>query len=178
MITNNYKLRIVLNKVLVIKMSTNWISKQDITRDWLVIDAKGIILGRLASYLAFHLMGKHKRTYSPNLDCGDNIVVTNADKVVMTGDKLEKKMYRKHTGYPGGLKEVSYSKILGSKYPDRLLRLTVKRMLPKGTLGREQIKKLHIYAGESHPHEAQKPKNIDFKNKNKKNYIGKKIGNG
>ena len=140
MITNNYKLRIVLNKVLVIKMSTNWISKQDITRDWLVIDAKGIILGRLASYLAFHLMGKHKRTYSPNLDCGDNIVVTNADKVVMTGDKLEKKMYRKHTGYPGGLKEVSYSKILGSKYPDRLLRLTVKRMLPKGTLGREQIK--------------------------------------
>ena len=107
---------------------------------------------------------------------GNSLLSCNGDSEER--DKLEKKMYRKHTGYPGGLKEVSYSKILGSKYPDRLLRLTVKRMLPKGTLGREQIKKLHIYAGESHPHEAQKPKNIDFKNKNKKNYIGKKIGNG
>ena len=93
----------------------------------------------------------------------------------MTGNKLEKKMYRKHTGYPGGLKEISYSKILGSRFPDRVIKLSVKRMLPKGSLGREQIKKLHIYAGESHPHDAQKPVKVDFRNHNKKNFIGKSI---
>ena len=93
----------------------------------------------------------------------------------MTGNKLEHKMYRKHTGYPGGLKETSYSKILNSKYPERLLRLSIKRMLPKGTLGREQIRKLHIYAGSEHPHQAQSPELIDFKSLNKKNFIGKKI---
>ena len=156
-------------------MSTTWISKSNITRKWFVINAEGIVLGRLSSFLAFRLMGKHKTIYSPNLDCGDYFIVTNADKVIMTGNKLEKKMYRKHTGYPGGLKETSYSKILDSKYPDRVLRLSVKRMLPKGNLGREQIKKLHIYAGEAHPHNAQNPELIDFKNKNKKNFIGKKI---
>ena len=98
------------------------------------------MLGRLASFIAFHLMGKHKTIYSPNVDCGDNFIVINANKIIMTGNKLEKKMYRKHTGYPGGLKETSYSKILNSRYPDRLLKLSVKRMLPKGSLGREQIK--------------------------------------
>ena len=97
-------------------MSTNWISKTNITRKWFIIDGKDLVLGRLSSYLAFHLMGKHKTIYSPNLDCGDNFIVTNADKVIMTGNKLEKKMYRKHTGYPGGLKETSYEKILNSKY--------------------------------------------------------------
>ena len=156
-------------------MSTNWISKTSITRKWFVIDAKDLVLGRLASYLAFHLIGKHKTTYSPNLDCGDNYIVINAEKVIMTGNKLEKKMYIKHSGYPGGLKETSYSKILSSNYPDRVLKLSVKRMLPKGPLGREQIKKLHIYAGESHPHNAQNPEPIDFKNYNKKNFVGKKI---
>ena len=120
-------------------------------------------------------MGKHKAIYSPNLDCGDNFIVINADKIVMTGNKLENKMYRKHTGYPGGLKETTYSKILSSKHPERLLKLSVKRMLPKGTLGREQFKKLHIYSGNEHPHNAQNPELIDFKNLNKKNYIGKKI---
>ena len=158
-------------------MSTNWISKANISRKWFVINADGLVLGRLASYLAFHLMGKHKNIYSPNLDCGDNFIVTNADKVIMTGNKLETKTYRKHTGYPGGLKETTYSKILNSKYPDRVIRLSVKRMLPKGTLGREQIKKLYIYAGESHPHNSQNPKTVDFKNKNRKNYIGNTIGN-
>ena len=158
-------------------MSTNWISKANISRKWFVINADGLVLGRLASYLAFHLMGKHKNIYSPNLDCGDNFIVTNADKVIMTGNKLETKTYRKHTGYPGGIKETTYSKILNSKYPDRVIRLSVKRMLPKGTLGREQIKKLYIYAGESHPHNAQNPKTVDFKNKNRKNYIGNTIGN-
>ena len=152
-------------------MSTNWISKTSITRKWFIIDAEGVVLGRLSSYLAFHLIGKHKTIYSPNLDCGDNFIVINADKVIMTGNKLEKKMYRKHSGYPGGLKEISYSKILNSKYPDRVLKLSVKRMLPKGNLGREQIKKLHIYAGDIHPHKAQNPEPIDFKNNNKKNFL-------
>ena len=156
-------------------MNTDWISKKNITRKWFVIDADGLVLGRLSSYIAFHLMGKHKPIYSPNLDCGDNFIVINADKIIMTGNKLEKKMYRKHTGYPGGLKETSYSTILSSKHPERLLKLSIKRMLPKGTLGREQFKKLHIYSGNDHPHNAQNPELIDFKNLNKKNYIGKKI---
>ena len=156
-------------------MNTDWISKKNITRKWFVIDADGLVLGRLSSYIAFHLMGKHKAIYSPNLDCGDNFIVINADKIIMTGNKLEKKIYRKHTGYPGGLKETSYSKILAGRYPERLLKLSVKRMLPKGTLGREQFKKLHIYSGNDHPHNAQNPELIDFKNLNKKNYIGKKI---
>ena len=139
-----------------------------------MINADGLVLGRLSSYIAFHLMGKHKAIYSPNLDCGDNFIVINADKIIMTGNKLEKKIYRKHTGYPGGLKETS---ILKSSLAGilRLLKLSVKRMLPKGTLGREQFKKLHIYSGNEHPHNAQNPELIDFKNLNKKNYIGKKI---
>ena len=158
-------------------MSTTWISKKEIKRKWFLIDAESLVLGRLSSFLAFHLMGKNKAIYSPNLDCGDNYIVINANKVVMTGNKLEKKMYRKHTGYPGGLKEVSYAKILSSKFPDRVLKLSVKRMLPKGTLGREQIRKLHVYSGDTHPHNAQNPETIDFKRINKKNYLGKEIAN-
>jgi len=156
-------------------MNTNWVSKTKITRKWFIINAEGLVLGRLSSYIAFHLMGKHKATYSPNLDCGDNFIVINADKIIMTGNKLEKKMYRKHTGYPGGLKETTYSKILNSKYPERVLKLSIKRMLPKGTLGREQFKKLYVYSGNEHPHNAQSPELIDFKSLNKKNFIGKKI---
>ena len=156
-------------------MNTNWISKKEITRKWFIIDSEGIVLGRLSSFIAFRLMGKHKTIYSPNLDCGDNFIVINAKKIIMTGNKLEKKMYRKHTGYPGGLKETSYSKILNSKYPERLLKLSIKRMLPKGSLGREQIRKLYIYSDTKHPHNAQNPEFIDFKVINKKNYIGKKI---
>ena len=156
-------------------MNTNWIGKSKITRKWFIINADGLVLGRLSSFVAFYLMGKHKVIYSPNLDCGDNIIIINADKVKMTGNKLEKKMYRKHTGYPGGLKEISYSKILNSKYPERVLKLSIKRMLPKGTLGREQLRKLYIYSSSEHPHNAQKPELIDYKSYNKKNYIGKKI---
>ena len=156
-------------------MNTNWVSKTKITRKWFIINAEGLVLGRLSSYIAFHLMGKHKVIYSPNLDCGDNFIVINANKVIMTGNKLENKMYRKHTGYPGGLKETSYAKILNSKYPERLLKLSIKRMLPKGTLGREQIRKLYIYPENEHPHKAQNPELIDFKILNKKNFVGKKI---
>ena len=152
-------------------MSTNWVSKASITRKWFIIDAKDIVLGRLASYLAFHLIGKQKTTYSPNLDCGDYYIIINADKIIMTGNKLEKKMYRKHTGYPGGLKEVSYSKILSGKYPERVLKLSVKRMLPSGPLGKKQLTKLKIYSGETHPHDVQKPKIINFEKLNKKNIL-------
>ena len=150
-------------------MSTNWISKSNITRKWLIINAEGLVLGRLSSYIAFHLMGKHKPIYSPNLDCGDNFIVINAEKIIMTGNKLEKKMYRKHTGYPGGLKETSYSKILSSKYPERLLKLSVKRMLPSGPLAKKQLSKLKIYSGNDHPHSAQNPKVIELDKLNNKN---------
>ena len=158
-----------------ISMNTTWISKDKIDRKWFLVDATELVLGRLAAYLALRLRGKHKSIYSPNLDCGDYFVVVNSDKISMTGNKLEQKFYHKHTGFPGGLKSKSYRDILNSKQPDRLLRLSVKRMLPKGVLGREQIKKLFIYAGEEHPHGAQKPEIIKFESLNKKNKRGQKF---
>ncbi len=156
-------------------MNTTWISKKNIDRKWLLIDATDLVLGRLASFIAFRLRGKHKTIFSPNIDCGDYLIITNARKVKMTGDKLSKKKYFKHTGYPGGLKETSYEDILNSKKPEMLIRLAVKRMLPKGVLGREQLKKLYIYEGTEHPHDAQKPELVDFKKLNRKNQIGQKI---
>ena len=114
---------------------------------------------------------KHKSYYCPNIDCGDYLIVVNANKVKMTGKKLEQKKYYKHTGYPGGLKEKTYQDILNSKQPEMLLKLAVKRMLPKGILGREQFKKLYVYAESEHPHDAQKPEVIDFKILNKKNIV-------
>ena len=156
-------------------MSTSWTSKNDIVRKWYLIDASDMVLGRLASYVAFRLRGKHKSTYSPNVDCGDCFIITNARKVKMTGNKLSVKKYYKHTGYPGGLKETSYEDILTSKKSEMVIKLAVKRMLPKGALGREQLKKLHIYEAEIHPHGAQKPIIVDFKSFNRKNKIGQKI---
>ena len=140
-------------------------------KDWYIIDATDLVLGRLASFLAIRLMGKHKSNYCPNIDCGDNFVVVNAKNIRMTGNKLEQKILYKHTGYPGGLKETSYKDILNSSNPEKLIKLSVKRMLPKGVLGREQFKKLHV-AEDKHPHDAQKPENIDFKSLNKKNVVG------
>jgi large subunit ribosomal protein L13 len=156
-------------------MQTTWISKKDIKRNWFIVDATDLVLGRLAAHVAFRLRGKHKSIYSPNIDCGDNFVIINARKIKMTGNKLSKKIYYKHTGYPGGLKETSYEDILNSKKPEMLIKLAVKRMLPKGVLGRDQLKKLYIYEGMEHPHEAQKPKLVNFKVLNRKNMIGQKI---
>lgn len=141
----------------------------DIERAWHVIDADGVVLGRLAAFVATRLRGKHKPMYSPNLDCGDNIVVVNAGKVRLTGAKAEKKKHHWHTGYPGGIRERTYGDLLAGKRPERVVELAVQRMVPKGPLGRAQLRKLHVYAGPEHPHEAQKPAPVDMGALNPKN---------
>lgn len=130
---------------------------EDIQREWFVIDAAGLTLGRLASQIASVLRGKHKPTYAPHMDCGDFVVVVNAHKIRVTGRKLDQKFYYRHSGYPSGLKAVSLRDQL-DRHPDRVIRLAVRGMLPKNRLGRQMIKKLKIYATADHPHEAQQPK--------------------
>ncbi len=137
------------------------IKEDHIERKWYVIDATDKILGRLASHIAFRLRGKHKPTFSPHQDLGDFIVVTNADKVRLTGKKWEQKFYYRHSGYPGGLKAISAAK-LREKKPEELIRHAVKGMLPKNRLGRKLLKKLKVYAGPEHPHNAQKPETIEI----------------
>ncbi len=141
----------------------------EIEKKWVLIDAEGVVLGRLASIIATRLRGKHKPGYTPHVDCGDNIIVVNADKVVLTGNKLKDKKYYWHTGHPGGIKERTAEKMLGGKRPARALELAVKRMLPGGPLSRRQMKNLRLYAGPEHPHEAQNPEVLDVKAMNAKN---------
>jgi large subunit ribosomal protein L13 len=129
----------------------------EVQRDWHVVDATGQTLGRLATQIATLLRGKHKPTFSPNLDGGDFVIVVNAEKVRVTGRKEEQKMYYRHSGYPGGFKAIPYRRMMAT-HPDRILRFAVKGMLPKTRLGRQQIQKLKIYAGPTHPHAAQQPK--------------------
>jgi large subunit ribosomal protein L13 len=133
----------------------------EIERDWYVVDAEGETLGRLASRIAPILKGKHKPVYTPHLDCGDFVVVVNAEKVRVTGRKLDQKLYHRHSGYPGGLKSISLRDQL-DKHPERVLQAAIRGMLPKNKLGRRMIKKLKVYAGESHPHEAQQPKPLEL----------------
>ena len=142
---------------------------KDLKRDWFIVDADGLVLGRLAVILANRLRGKHKPFFTPNMQCGDNIIVVNCEKVLLTGQKKEKKQYYWHTGYPGGIKSVTPEKILEGKNPSRVIELAVKRMIPKGPLGRKVLKQLHIYSGTEHPYEAQKPEAIDIKSLNRKN---------
>lgn len=130
--------------------------KNDIDRKWLVIDAQGMVLGRLATEIASRLRGKHNPLFTPHVDCGDFVVVVNADKVVLTGRKHQQKMYYRYSGYIGGLKEITAGKLLEKK-PEDLIRFAVKGMLPKNTMGRAMYKKLKVYAGAAHPHEAQQP---------------------
>lgn len=129
----------------------------DIKRDWVVIDATDVVLGRLASHAAALLRGKHKPTFAPHMDMGDFVIVINAEKVALTGQKLEKKMAYRHSGYPGGLTATSYVEML-EKHPTRAVEKAIRGMLPKNSLGRAQIKKLKVYAGAEHPHAAQQPK--------------------
>ena len=128
----------------------------DVERTWYVIDAEGMVLGRLASQVAMLLRGKHKPTFTPHVDTGDYVIVINTDKMVLTGKKLDKKMYRHHTGYPGGLKEISYRKMMAKK-SDFVLKEAVRGMLPKNPLGYKMLKKLHVYTGAEHAHQAQQP---------------------
>ena len=131
----------------------------EIKRQWYVVDAQGQTLGRLASKIAPILKGKHKPTYTPHLDCGDYVVVLNVDKVRVTGRKLDQKIYYRHSEYPGGLKSINLRDQL-AQHPDRVLMAAIKGMLPKNRLGRQMIKKLKLYAGEAHPHQAQQPKSL------------------
>lgn len=140
-----------------------------IEKKWLLIDADGLVLGRLASEIARILRGKHKASYTPHMDCGDNVIVINAEKVALTGNKLKDKKYYRHTGYIGGIKERTAGDVLLSKYPGRVIEKAVERMIPKGPLGNQQLKNLKVYAGSKHPHEAQTPVAYDFASKNPKN---------
>jgi large subunit ribosomal protein L13 len=141
----------------------------DIEKKWVLIDAEGLVVGRLASLIAMRLRGKHKPTYTPHMDCGDNIIVINAGKVALTGNKRRDKTYHWHTGYPGGIKERKAFQILDGRFPERVLEKAVERMVPRGPLGRRQMSNLRIYPGAEHPHVAQNPEPLDVKSMNDKN---------
>ncbi len=150
-------------------MKTFNLKPSEIEKKWLLVDADGLVLGRLASILATILRGKHKATYTPYLDCGDNIIVINAEKVRLTGNKRKDDMFYWHTGYPGGIKGRSKGQILDGRYPERVVIKAVERMVPRGPLGREQMSNLRVYAGSAHPHEAQQPQVLDIASRNPKN---------
>ena len=142
---------------------------QDVKKKWVVIDADGVILGRLAAAVALILRGKHRPTFTPSVDCGDNVVVINADKVQMTGRKANEKPFFYHTGHPGGIKERTRAQILAGAHPERVIEKAVERMLPKGPLGTRQLGNMKVYAGAEHPHAAQNPVTINFAARNSKN---------
>ncbi len=141
----------------------------DIDKKWILIDAEGVVLGRLASIIAMRLRGKHKASFTPHMDMGDNVIVINADKVQMTGNKRADKNYYWHTGHPGGIKSRTAGQILEGAHPERVVTLAVKRMLPGGPLSRKQMSNLRVYAGAEHPHAAQSPEVLDVKAMNPKN---------
>ena len=142
-------------------MSTQAAKQSEVQRNWFVVDLEGKVLGRAAAEIARVLRGKHKAIYTPSVDTGDFVVVLNADKVKLTGNKLAAKMYHRHTGFPGGIRSISAEKLLQSK-PEELIKKAVKGMLPKNKLGRQMFRKLKVYAGAEHPHAAQKPKELLF----------------
>ncbi|MBR1734944.1 MAG: 50S ribosomal protein L13 [Alphaproteobacteria bacterium] len=150
-------------------MRTFSLKAAQVQKNWVMIDAKDLILGRLSAVIASHLRGKHKPEFTPSMDCGDYVIVINADKVRVTGNKLEDQTLYWHTGYPGGLKSRTLKETLASKHPERAITKAVERMLPKGPLGRKMLGNLKIYAGESHPHTAQQPKILDVASMNAKN---------
>ena len=150
-------------------MSTFTATPADIEKEWILIDAEGVVLGRLASIIAMRLRGKHKATFTPHMDMGDNVIVINADKVQMTGNKRAEKTYYRHTGYPGGIKSVTAGDVLDGAHPERVVTMAVKRMLPGNRLSRQLMTNLRVYAGAEHPHEAQSPTVLDVKSMNSKN---------
>jgi large subunit ribosomal protein L13 len=150
-------------------MKTYSAKPADIRKTWVMIDATGLVVGRLASIVALRLRGKHKPTYTPHVDDGDNVIIVNAEKIVLTGKKREKKVYYHHTGYIGGIKERTARSILEGKFPQRIVEKAVERMLPRGPLGRVQLGNLRVYAGPDHPHAAQNPEMLDIAALNRKN---------
>jgi len=150
-------------------MKTFSAKPSDIEKKWVLIDADGLVVGRLAAFIATRLRGKHKPGFTPHMDDGDNVIVINADKVVFTGRKRNDKTYYWHTGYPGGIKERKAHQILDGRFPERVVEKAVERMIPRGPLGRQQMKNLRVYAGPDHPHEAQQPEPLDVGALNPKN---------
>ena len=142
---------------------------KDIEKNWFVIDAADLVLGRLASLVAMRVRGKHKPTYTPNMDCGDHIIIVNAEKVRLTGNKRSQKTYYWHTGYPGGIKSRTADKILDGSHPERVIKKAVQRMITRGPLGRKQMSNLRVYGGNEHPHEGQQPEILDIAAMNTKN---------
>ena len=150
-------------------MSTFVQKPAEVEKKWILIDADGLVLGRLASIIATRLRGKHLAAFTPHVDCGDNIVVINAEKVRLTGNKLTDKKFYWHTGYPGGIKEASMGQRLGGRFPERVIEKAVERMISRGPLQRQQMKNLRVYKGTEHPHEAQQPAKLDVAAMNRKN---------
>ncbi len=150
-------------------MTTYSAKPAEIEKKWVAIDATGLVVGRLASIVAMRLRGKHKASFTPHVDDGDNVIVINAAKVVFTGRKRDQKVYHHHTGYIGGIKERSAKQIMEGRFPERIVEKAVERMLPRGPLGRRQFGNLRVYPGAEHPHEAQKPEMLDVAAMNRKN---------
>lgn len=151
-------------------MKTHLLKPAEVENKWIIIDAEGVVVGRLASYIAKRLRGKHRADYTPHVDCGDHIVVINAEKAIFTGNKLKDKVYYRHTGHPGGIKSTTAEKILTGRFPERAIMKAVQRMMPReSSLSRKQLSKLRVYAGTEHPHEAQQPEVVDYKAMNTKN---------
>ena len=141
----------------------------EVDKKWIVIDADGLVVGRLAAFIATRLKGKHKPIYTPHLDCGDNVIVVNAEKAVFTGKKREDKVYYRHSGYPGGIKETTPKRILEGRFPERVIELAVERMLKRGKLQRKLMRNLKVYKGAEHPHAGQTPATLDFAKLSRKN---------
>ena len=150
-------------------MKTYSAKPSEVAKKWVVVDADGVVLGRLASVIANRLRGKHKPSYTPHMDCGDNVIVVNAEKVRLTGNKLADRKFHWHTGHPGGIKERTMGQLLGGRHPERVVLKAVERMVPRGPLGRRQMGNLRVYAGPTHPHEAQQPEPLDVAAMNPKN---------
>jgi large subunit ribosomal protein L13 len=150
-------------------MKTFNLKPAEVQKKWVLIDADGLVLGRLATIIATRLRGKHLPTYTPHVDCGENIIVINAEKVRVTGNKLRDKVFYWHTGYPGGIKEATMGQRLGGKYPERVIEKAVERMISRGPLQRQQMKNLRVFKGTAHPHEAQLPVKLDIAAMNRKN---------
>ncbi|UWI83254.1 50S ribosomal protein L13 [Wolbachia endosymbiont of Howardula sp.] len=150
-------------------MRTFFLKKKQINKKWLIIDADHVVVGRLASFVAKLLRGKHKSDYTPHMDCGDYVIIVNANKIHLTGKKLQDKIYYRHTGYPGGLKQETPLDILNSKFPEKIIKMAVKRMLDSGPLARRRFENLYVYSGPEHKHQGQQPERIDFASFNTKN---------
>ncbi len=150
-------------------MKTYSMKTAEVDKKWLLVDAEDVVLGRLASVVAARLRGKHKPGYTPHIDCGDHIIVINAEKVRMTGQKRAQRTYYRHTGYPGGIKSRTADQILSGKHPERVVYKAIERMIPRSRMGRQQMRNLKVYAGAEHPHEAQQPEALDVAAMNPKN---------